>query len=615
MMAAMVAGLMAGTVADGRVSEPGFDVVEASIADLSAALGSGKVSSRELVEAYLARIAAYDRAGPALGAIVTLNRAALDQADQLDRERKAGSLRGPLHGIPVLVKDNYDTADMPTSGGTLALATLQPTADAEQVARLRAAGAIILGKTAMHELASGITTISSLTGYARNPYDPRRSPGGSSGGTAAAVAASFAAAGMGTDTCGSIRIPAAYQNLYGLRATQGQSSLAGIVPLSLSQDVAGPLARSVEDLAIMLDATVDMSPTARRIPYRQMLVPDALKGARIGVVRQMFGQETDMQDGRTLADGAIARMRAAGAILVDVALPGLDDLLKDSGLIPFEMKPDLAAYLAAHPGAPVTSLSDIIDKGLAHTTMDARLRTRNPAGPRDEKAYAAALAKREKLRALMIDALAGQQLDALLYPTSLRSPPLLDADYTLLASCQLSANSGLPAIEIPIGLTEAGQPIGLELLGPASSEAALLRLAYGWEQAAHPRVAPFSTPPLQAGKAPAPQNYAASLRTAGRARTVVKMRYDPTTAMLDVDARVTGLAPDELVAVALHRGKGGAPGPVLVTLLGPGGMPGKASIFLTAPDRAALLAGDVYAVLYTRGAPLGAARGAVKPSD
>ena len=236
------------------------EVTEASITQLQSALAAGTLTSRQLVAAYLARIDAYDQKGPRLNSIITINPAALAEAEALDKERAAKGPRGPLHGIPVLVKDNYDTKDMPTSGGTLALASLQPDRDAFQVARLRAAGAIILGKTAMHELAAGTITISSLSGPSRNPYDPSRSPGGSSGGTGAAVATSFAAAGMDSDTCGSIRIPAAYQNLFGLRATRGLSSRTGVMPLSDTQDVAGPITRSVTDLAIMLDATVGEDP-------------------------------------------------------------------------------------------------------------------------------------------------------------------------------------------------------------------------------------------------------------------------------------------------------------------------------------------------------------------
>src|SRR5262245_40208074 len=273
---------------------PLFEVYEQSILDLQEAQTAGRVTSRGLVESYLARIAAYDQAGPQLNAIVMLNPRAREDADGLDRERAVKGPRGPLHGIPVLVKDNYDTADMPTTAGALGLATLRPTADAFQVKRLRDAGAVILGKTTMHELAAGITTISSLTGQTRNPYDLYRVPGGSSGGTGAAIGASFAAAGLGSDTCGALRIPAANQELVGRRGTHGLSSRSGVIPLSSTQDIAGPLARSVTDLAIMLDATVGPDPNdkitaegASHIPksYRDGLSADGLKGARIGVLR------------------------------------------------------------------------------------------------------------------------------------------------------------------------------------------------------------------------------------------------------------------------------------------------------------------------------------------
>ena len=259
--AAILAGSTCAAPLGAQVPASAFDPTERSIADLQTALSTGVVTSRQLVEAYFARIEAYDRSGPELRAFISVNPGALDTADALDRERQDGRVRGPLHGIPVAIKDNFDTADMPTTGSSIALATHQPARDAFQVEKLRAAGAIVIGKTNLHELAAGILTVSSLGGYTRNPYDPSRNPGGSSGGTGAAVAASFAAAGLGSDTCGSIRIPAAFNNLVGLKPTMGLSSRAGVIPLSLSQDVAGPLARSVDDLAIMLDATV--GPDAR----------------------------------------------------------------------------------------------------------------------------------------------------------------------------------------------------------------------------------------------------------------------------------------------------------------------------------------------------------------
>ena len=234
-----------------------FSVVEASIPDMQAALKAGRVTSRELVMQYLLRIAMYE---DRLNGVMTVNRNALAEAEALDRERASRGSRGPLHGIPIILKDNYDMRGMPTSAGTLALATAFPADDAFQVRKLREAGAVILGKSNMHELASGITTIASYGGQTLNPYDLTRNPGGSSGGTGAAIAASYAAVGWGSDTCGSIRIPASHNNLVGLRPTKGLSSIDGIIPLSHTQDVGGPLARTMRDLAIALDATVGFDP-------------------------------------------------------------------------------------------------------------------------------------------------------------------------------------------------------------------------------------------------------------------------------------------------------------------------------------------------------------------
>ena len=357
-------------------------MVEQSILELQAAQTAGQVTSRGLVESYLARIQAYDQAGPRLNAVVLVNPLAREEADALDQERAAKGPRGPLHGIPVLVKDNYDTVGMPTSGGALGLATLQPAADAFQVKRLRDAGAVILGKTTMHELAAGITTISSLTDQTRNPYDLNRVPGGSSGGTGAAVAASFAAVGMGSDTCGSIRIPAANQNLVGLRGTQGLSSRTGIMPLSSTQDIAGPLARSVTDLAIVLDATVGADPadaitaeSAGKIPksFRDSLAADGLKGARIGVLRALFGTAPEDDEVGGIVRKSLDAMKAQGAELVEVTVPGLDDLLREGSVIGDEFKFDLADYLAKQPNAPVKSLGEILDRGLHHVQLDPDL--------------------------------------------------------------------------------------------------------------------------------------------------------------------------------------------------------------------------------------------------
>jgi Asp-tRNA(Asn)/Glu-tRNA(Gln) amidotransferase A subunit family amidase len=589
-----------------------FEVHEQSIVDLQAAMTAGRVSSRGLVDSYLARIQAYDQAGPRINSIVLINPRAREDADALDRERAEKGPRGPLHGIPILIKDNYDTADMPTSGGALALATLQPAADAFQVRKLRQAGAVILGKTTMHELASGITNISSLTNQTRNPYDLLRSPGGSSGGTGAAIGASFAAAGMGSDTCGSIRIPAANQNLVGLRGTQGLSSRTGVMPLSSTQDIAGPLARTVTDLAIMLDATVGEDPadpitkeSAGRIPksYRDALADGGLKGIRIGVLRLLWGTAPEDEEVAGLVRKALDGMKAQGAEVLDVTVPGLDDLLRESSVIADEFKFDLMAYLAKQPNAPVKSLGDVIDRGLHHDALDANFRLRNTPEKRESEHYRQALIKRRAARAAVLATLEEHRIDALAYPT-LRRKPAAIGDPQGGSNCQLSATTGLPAISMPAGFTLDGLPIGLELLGPAWSEAALLKYAFAWERVTKPRRPPFSTPPLIKGAAPAPVATELAMGAA-----TVKLNYDRTTGILRYDVITSTAGPsDRVIALAIHRSDGDKPGPVIAHLLAPNQISGSGSLTMRGRDRDDLVGGRLFAQFYTRQAPLGAAR-------
>lgn len=588
-----------------------YEVHEQSIVDLQAAQTAGTVTARGLVDSYLARIQAYDQAGPRLNTIVMLNPRAREDADALDRERAEKGVRGPLHGIPVLIKDNYDTADMPTSGGNLGLATMQPAADAFQVRKLREAGAVILGKTTMHELAAGITNISSLTSQTRNPYDLMRVPGGSSGGTGAAIGASLAAAGMGSDTCGSIRIPAANQNMVGLRGTHGLSSRTGVMPLSSTQDIAGPLARTVTDLAIMLDATVGPDPTdpitadgAAHIPrsYRDALTPGGLKGARIGVLRGLFGTAPEDDEVGNLVRKALDGMKAQGAEVVDITVPGLDELLRDSSVIADEFKFDLAAYLAKQPNAPVKSLGEIIERGLHHDQLDATFRLRNSPEKKETERYRQAFVKRRALRAAVLATLEEQRIEVLAYPT-LRRKPALIGEAQAGSNCQLSATTGLPAITMPAGFTADGLPIGLELLGGAFQEAALLKLAFSWEQATKPRRAPFSTPPLVNGAAPAPASFEAAI-----GGSAVKFTYDRTTGALRYDATTPTIGTDRVVGLTLQRSDGDKPGPIIAHLLVPNQITGSGTLVLRGRDREDLVAGKIYAHFYTRQAPLGAAR-------
>jgi amidase len=570
-----------------------FDVTEKSISDLQQSMQSGAVTSKQLTAAFLERIRAYDKAGPRLNAMIAINSRALEAAEALDRERAAGRVRGPLHGIPILIKDNFETADLPTTGGSLALAGLETGRDAFQVKKLRDAGAVIIGKTNLHELAAGITTISSMGGQTLNPYDLDRTPGGSSGGTGAGVAANFGVAGMGSDTCGSIRIPSANNNLFGLRGTSGLSSRTGIVPLSHTQDIGGPLARTVTDLALMLDATVGADPadamTERsngRIPrsYRDGLSADGLKGVRIGVLKQLFGAAPEDEEVAAIVRASLDAMKKAGAELVDVAIPGLEEQMQGSSVINAEFKFDLQDYLAHVPNPPVHSLGEILDSGRYHVALDTQFRTRNRPEKRDTEEYRRALVKRTAVRQLMLAAFDEYQVQAFAYPT-LRRLPAAIGEVQRGTNCQLSPSTGLPVVAAPAGFSDGGVPVGVELLGADWSESALLKMAYAYEQAAHPRRLPFSTPALVNGAAPPPRKFTTKAGT-----TSVSFAYDVITSRLEYSLT----PPAGTLGITLHRGQAGEHGAV-IAVLSPGAVaPGAQMIKLSAADRDALEHGRVY---------------------
>ena len=534
-----------------------FDVAERSIRDLGAAMADGTVTSVDLVDGYLARIAAYDQEGPTLNAMITLSPSARTDAAALDDERAAGRVRGPLHGIPVVIKDNYDTADMPTTAGTIALATSVPPDDAFQVRRLREAGAVILGKTNMHELARGITTVASYGGQTRNPYDPDRNPGGSSGGTGAAVGASFAAFGMGSDTCGSIRIPSAHHALVGLRGTRGLASGDGIIPLSTTQDIGGPLARSVEDLALALDATVGVDPADETTRLSEGHVPDSyttalnangLEGARIGVVVSMLGGENAPV--RLVMEAAGVEMEALGATLVEIEEPDLTTLVEGVSVIGQEFKFNLDAYLQATPGAHVRSLADFVNTGLYHSILERVLQTSLEVETLDTDDYRERLAKRDEVRAAVVALMDEQMLDALLYPT-IRQTARPIGQPQPGSNCALSATSGLPAITVPGGYADDEMPVGVELLGRPWTESRLIELAYAYEQGTSHRRPPDFTPSLLSP--PSEVELRASIRTDPAISARVSFTLDPTTRMLRYSLSVFGLVDGDVLSIDLHR--------------------------------------------------------------
>ena len=605
-----------------RATSGGFILINATIPELQQQMASGTVSSVDLVNAYLARINAYDQDGPRLNAILHFNPSAREQAAELDRERRAQGPRGPLHGIPIILKDNYDTTELPTSAGSVALAGFTPTADAFQVRKLREAGAVILAKTNMEELAMGITSISSLGGQTRNPYDPRRNPGGSSGGTGAAVAASFAAFGMGSDTCGSIRIPASHNNLVGLRPTKGLSSITGIVPLSQTQDVGGPLTRSVTDLAIVLDATIGPDPqdsataalVGRDLPrFEEGLTGSAIRGTRIGRLTVLIERDIAENSVIDVIDTALQYMEERGAEIIDIEIPGMLDLIEKSGVIRHEFKFDFIDYLSTRPGAPIRSLTEILKGGLHHQAMTSRFENTDKVEERDSASYLAALRWREILRDTVVQIFDENALDVIAYPTIVQRPKHV-GERQLGSNCALSAQSGLPAISVPAGFTADGLPVGLELLGRPFEDMLLVALAFAFEQGTNHRVSPSLTPSLVDGAAPRPLSFGVSV-TAERDDSIGTSAVRAATFTLDLTQNrlryaltIREGAHADVLAVTLHIGQGGD-GPVIAQLTGIGAMQNAGEIELRPSDRSALENGKIYLRVFTRNDPKGTRRG------
>ena len=499
----------------------------ATIEDLNAAFDSGELTSERLIEMSLARIEAYDQAGPELHAMLWLNDNALERARELDDERRRSGPRSLLHGIPVVLKDNVDTGDMPTTGGSALLAGAIPPDDAFIVRKLRDAGAIILAKTAMSELASGGILSSVGNFFPKNPHDPARTPSGSSTGAGIAVAASFAQLGVGTDTGGSIRGPSADNGIVGLRPSHGLLSHDGIIPLSITLDMAGPMGRHVYDVAAMLgvmtgvdpaDPTTQKSEGRFETDYTRFLDAGALEGARIGIARDLLGND----DGVTwVIEAALATMRAQGATIVDVSFPPW--LLTVKGDWYFTVRyPDFRSqiedYLATlGPEYPKT-LREMIDRSdriVAPMPDGSRpnpvrwnlFRQEEAGGELTDYEY---VAMREHgfpmAQAIVHGMLDSRDLDAIVYPTSNTPPPLRSAvdHFGGMVGTNIASIAGVPDLVVPAGFTQEGLPVGISFLGRAFGEPGLLALGYAFEQATGARRDPVHTPPLPGEEVPRP---------------------------------------------------------------------------------------------------------------
>jgi len=486
--------------------QPAFQVEETTIAQIESAFRDGSLTCRSLVDQYLARIEANDRKGAAINAIILTNPAAQKIADDLDRRFRASGPVGPLHCIPIIVKDNYETADMPTSAGSLSLKGMMTGKDAFIVKRLRDAGGVMIAKSNMAEFAfSPVETVSSiLPGYTRNPYDTARVTAGSSGGSAAALAANFAAIATASDTGDSIRGPAAHQALVGLRSSMGLVSRTGVVPLNLGADIAGVLTRTVADTATVLQVIAGPDPadpiTASGRDhvdpnYAGALTRDGLKGARLGVLHHAYDTPTLDKDVAAVFAGAIGELQNLGATVIDPAMIENFDTLRRGGGNCNEFKYDLNRYLAGlGDRAPMHSIDEIIKSRRFHPSIQQRLESGQAADdtPGVSPGCKARDEFRDRLRAGVLKLMDDLQLDAFIYPTW-SNPPRLIGDLNTPGGDNnqlFSPSTGFPAITVPMGYTQGTLPAGLQFFGRAWSEPTLIRLAYAYEQATHHRRPP-----------------------------------------------------------------------------------------------------------------------------
>lgn len=488
-----------------------FEIMETTIAKVQAAMLAGELTCRQLTEAYLARIEAYDHKGPAINSIILINPRALEEADRLDALLKeTGKLSGPLHGIPVMLKDNVDTFDMPTTAGSASLEGFVPDDDAFIARKLREAGAFILAKTNLHEFAIWGETISSILGQSVNPYDPTRTPGGSSGGTGASIACNIGIIGIGTDTINSVRSPSSANSLVGIRPTIGLVSRDGIVPYSLTQDTAGPICRTVEDAVRTLDviagydsadAETAWSVTRQPESYLPYLKKDGMRRKRIGILESFFGKESYNEDVNTVVRSAMKYFEEGGATLISIP-----DAI-DSGWLTSKVsvhlddfKTHLNQYLSVlGPNAPVHSLEEVLASGKYHPGVEENMLTAIKLDVGTPE-YNEKIIRQAEVRTQIMKIMADLELDAIIYPHQQQLVCKI-GDGQKQRNGVLCSVTGFPSIVVPAGFAPSpeapiGVPVGMEIIGRPFSEPTLIEIAYSFEQLSQLRKPPVSAPAL-----------------------------------------------------------------------------------------------------------------------
>jgi len=506
-------------VPSARAQQKSFELMDTSIDEIHAAYKDGTLTCRQLVQMYLDRIAAYDQSGPKINAIITVNPNALAEADKLDAAFKKSGFVGPLHGIPVLVKDQVDAAGMPTTLGSIVFKDYRPTKDSFVVDKLRKAGAVILGKTTLGEFGGG-DTYGSLFGATRNPYDLERSVGGSSGGSSAGVSANFSTIAVGEEGFSSIRRPTAWNNVVGMRPTAGLVSRSGMFDgWPETYGSLGPIARNVKDLAEMLDVMVGYDPEDPETSfgvghaaqsYTRFLDKNGLKGARIGILRQSISltAEPDSEDFRKVSevfDRAVGELKAAGAVLVDpIEIPNIRALLAKRATDPEVTEQSTERWLARNPNSPYKTRADVFHAPDYQKVFPSKLGNFAPAKPGGKEKYYEYMEAREELMTNVMKVMADNKLDAILIKSVEQQPPLISVGTNPpypSATGAVDLNTFLiytSIISMPAGFSRDNLPVGVTFFGRPYSEPTLIKLAYAYEQATHHRVPPKATPALPA---------------------------------------------------------------------------------------------------------------------